>query len=53
MTNLLCRNVAQVKPGHAVDPHPRLLRKAIELAMDALKKTKPLLGKRPAYPVYN
>ena len=28
------------------------LEKAIELAMDALKKTKPLPGKRPTYPVY-
>jgi tricorn protease len=28
------------------------LDKAIELAMDALKKTKPLPNKRPAYPVY-
>jgi tricorn protease len=28
------------------------LEKAIELAMDALKKTKPLPGKRPTYPIY-
>ena len=28
------------------------LEKAVELAMDALKKTKPLPNKRPSYPVY-
>jgi hypothetical protein len=28
------------------------LEKAVELAMDALKKTKPLPIKRPRYPVY-
>jgi tricorn protease len=28
------------------------LEKAVELAMDALKKTKPLPSKRPAYPIY-
>ena len=28
------------------------LEKAIELAMDALRKTKPVPSKRPAYPVY-